>query len=328
MDGHSVLLLAFVAAALTGLSPYHLNQITLVAAYCIALIGLNVVVGLAGQISLAHGAFFAIGAYSTAVLVVKCGLSFPLALFGAGLASLAVGFVTGLPALRLRGHYLAIATLALSVAVPAIANRWTGLTGGSSGLEMGTIPVPAWLPIGHDAYLFVWAIGLAALAIWAYNRVAASPLGIALLAVRENEIAAVAMGTNLAAIKVSAFAVSALLAGVSGGIFAQSIGFVAPENFASRFVADVFRRPGYRRRRLGVWLDRRRALSPVHSRLCRRDQSLPRGRHAWRRHNPLYAFDAAGAVPVTASCCKLGSNLGRHYAQSTRTDRAINKIGR
>ncbi len=214
-----------------GLSPYHLNQITLVAAYCIALIGLNVVVGLAGQISLAHGAFFAIGAYGTAVLVVKCGLSFPLALLGAGLVSSAVGFVTGLPALRLRGHYLAIATLALSVAVPAIANRWTGLTGGSSGLEVGTIPVPAWLPIGHDAYLFVWAIGLAVLAIWAYNRVAASPLGIALLAVRENEIAAVAMGTNLAAIKVSAFAVSALLAGVSGGIFAQSIGFVAPENF-------------------------------------------------------------------------------------------------
>ena len=182
-----VLLLAFVAASLTGLSPYHLNQITLVAAYCIALIGLNVVVGLAGQISLAHGAFFAIGAYGTAVLVVECGLSFPLALLGAGLVSSAVGFVTGLPALRLRGHYLAIATLALSVAAPAIANRWTGLTGGSSGLEMGTIPVPAWLPIGHDAYLFVWAIGLAALAIWAYNRVAASPLGIALLAVRETK---------------------------------------------------------------------------------------------------------------------------------------------
>lgn len=226
-----VFLLAFIAAALAGLSPYHLNQITLVAAYCVALVGLNVVVGLAGQISLAHGAFFAIGAYGTAVLVVKCGLTFPLALLGAGLVSCAIGFAAGLPALRLRGHYLAIATLALSVAVPAIANRWTGLTGGSSGLEMGTIAVPGWLHIGPDSYLFVWAVGLAALAIWAYNRVAASPLGIALLAVRENEIAAVAMGTNLAALKVSAFAVSALLAGISGGIFAQSVGFVAPENF-------------------------------------------------------------------------------------------------
>lgn len=227
----AVPLAAFVCLALYFLTPFRLNQLTLVTSYCIALIGLNIVVGLAGQISLAHGAFFAIGAYGTAILVAKGGLPFPLALLGAGIVSMATGFACGLPALRLRGHYLAVATLALSVAVPPIANRWTNITGGSSGLEMGQIAVPAWLPLGQDAYLFLWAVGIAALVMAAANRLAASPYGTSLTAIRENEVAAVAMGTNLAISKVSAFAVSALLAGIAGGIFAQGVGFVAPENF-------------------------------------------------------------------------------------------------
>jgi branched-chain amino acid transport system permease protein len=227
-----LLLAAFVCVALAFLTPFNLNQLTLVASYCIALIGLNIVVGLAGQISLAHGAFFAIGAYGTAILVAKAGLPFPLALIGAGVVSMATGFACGLPALRLKGHYLAVATLALSVAVPPIANRWTSLTGGSSGLDMGAIMVPEWLPLGRDAYLFVWAVGIAALAMTAANRLAASPYGASLIAIRENDVAAVAMGTNLSTTKISAFAVSALLAGIAGGIFAQSVGFVAPENFA------------------------------------------------------------------------------------------------
>jgi branched-chain amino acid transport system permease protein len=171
----ALLLVIIAAAAVAFLSPFHLNQLTLVAAYCIALVGLNLVVGRAGQISLAHGAFFAIGAYGAAILVTRGGLPFPLALFGAGLIAMVAGFATGLPAVRLRGHYLATATLALSVAVPPVANRWTDLTGGASGIEMGSIEVPAWLPLGHDAYLFIWAAGLAALAMWAANRVAGRP---------------------------------------------------------------------------------------------------------------------------------------------------------
>jgi branched-chain amino acid transport system permease protein len=226
-----ILLAGFVCFALAFLTPFRLNQLTLVASYCIALIGLNVVVGLAGQISLAHGAFFAIGAYGTAILVAKAGLPFPVALIGAGIVSMAAGVTCGLPALRLKGHYLAIATLALSVAVPPIANRWTSLTGGSSGLDMGTVVVPAWLPVSADSYLFLWAVGIAALALAAANRLAASPYGASLIAIRENDVAAVAMGTNLATTKVSAFAVSAMLGGIAGGIFAQSVGFVAPENF-------------------------------------------------------------------------------------------------
>lgn len=226
-----ILLAVFVCLALVFLTPFRLNQLTLVASYCIALIGLNVVVGLAGQISLAHGAFFAIGAYGTAILVAKAGMPFPLALLGAGIVALLTGIACGLPAMRLKGHYLAVATLAFSVAVPPIANRWTSLTGGSSGLDMGSIVVPSWLPLGRDAYLFLWAVGLAALALMAANRLARSPFGASLMAIRENEVAAIAMGTNVAVAKVSAFAVSAGLAGIAGGIFAQSVGFVAPENF-------------------------------------------------------------------------------------------------
>lgn len=226
-----IALALFVCLALAFLTPFRLNQLTLVASYCIALIGLNIVVGLAGQISLAHGAFFAIGAYGTAILVTKVGMPFPIALLGAGIVALLTGVGCGLPAMRLKGHYLAVATLAFSVAVPPIANRWTSLTGGSSGLDMGSIVVPAWAPIGPDAYLFLWAVGLTALALMAANRVARSPFGASLLAVRENEVAAIAMGTNIAVAKVSAFAMSAGLAGIAGGIFAQGVGFVAPENF-------------------------------------------------------------------------------------------------
>lgn len=226
-----ILLASFVCLALAFLTPFRLNQLTLVASYCIALIGLNIVVGLAGQISLAHGAFFAIGAYGTAILVAKVGMPFPLALLGAGIVALLTGIACGLPAMRVKGHYLAIATLAFSVAVPPIANRWTSLTGGSSGLDMGAIAVPSWLPLGRDAYLFLWAIGITALALMAANRLARSPFGASLVAIRENEVVAVAMGTNVAVAKVSAFAVSAGLAGIGGGIFAQSVGFVAPENF-------------------------------------------------------------------------------------------------
>jgi len=226
-----IALAIFVCLAISFLTPFRLNQLTLVASYCIALIGLNIVVGLAGQISLAHGAFFAIGAYGTAILVTKFGMPFPLALLGAGIVALLTGIGCGLPAMRLKGHYLAVATLAFSVAVPPIANRWTSLTGGSSGLDMGLIVVPTWAPLAPDAYLFLWAVGLTALALMAANRVARSPFGASLLAVRENEVAAIAMGTNIAVAKVSAFAMSAGLAGIAGGIFAQGVGFVAPENF-------------------------------------------------------------------------------------------------
>ena len=226
-----IALAIFVCLAISFLTPFRLNQLTLVASYCIALIGLNIVVGLAGQISLAHGAFFAIGAYGTAILVTKFGVPFPIVLLGAGIVALLTGIGCGLPAMRLKGHYLAVATLAFSVAVPPIANRWTSLTGGSSGLDMGLIVVPAWAPLAPDAYLFLWAVGLTALALMAANRVARSPFGASLLAVRENEVAAIAMGTNIAVTKVSAFAMSAGLAGIAGGIFAQGVGFVAPENF-------------------------------------------------------------------------------------------------
>ena len=222
---------AFTALALAAFTSFHLNQLALVASYCVALIGLNVVVGLTGQLSLAHGAFFAIGAYGTAILVAKVGLPFPLALIGAGAITAVIGFFAGFPALRLKSHYLAVATLAFSVAVPPIANRWTALTGGSSGLDMGQIAVPAWLPLGPDQYLFLLAAVAVAVAMAMARRVAASPFGAALSAIRENEVAAVAMGVNLAWSKLSAFAASALLAGIGGGIFAQAVGFVAPENF-------------------------------------------------------------------------------------------------
>ncbi len=213
------------------LGSFHLGQLTVAAAYCIAIVGLNVVVGIAGQVSLAQGAFFAIGAYATAILRVRYDLPFPVVLLAAGVVTSLIGFVAGLPALRLRGHYLAIVTLGLSVAVAPVANRWSSLTGGGAGLNLGQVHVPAGLGLSPEQYLYAWGVLLAAAAVIIASRVARSPLGIAMSAVRDNEIAAMGMGVDLRWVKTGAFAASAFFGGVGGGVFALSVGFVAPENF-------------------------------------------------------------------------------------------------
>ncbi|TAK82003.1 MAG: branched-chain amino acid ABC transporter permease [Betaproteobacteria bacterium] len=226
--------LVMTLAALSGatfLGTYHLGQFTVAAAYCIAIVGLNIVVGTAGQVSLAQGAFFAIGAYAIAIFRIRYGVPFPLGLLAAGLVTSVVGFVAGLPALRLRGHYLAIVTLGLAVAVLPIANRWSSLTGGGAGLNLGQVSVPAGVAMSPEQYLYIWAMVLAAAAIVIAWRVVRSPLGIAMSAVRDNEIAAMGMGVDLRWIKTGAFAASAFFGGVGGGVFALSVGFVAPENF-------------------------------------------------------------------------------------------------
>ncbi len=224
-------LTAMALSGAAGLGSFYLGQITVAAAYCIAIVGLNIVVGVTGQVSLAQGAFFAIGAYATAILRVRYGLSFPVALLATGVVTSLIGFVAGLPALRLRGHYLAIVTLGLSVAVVPVANRWSSLTGGGAGLNLGQVRVPPWIGLSPEQYLYVWGVMLAAAAVVIASRVARSPLGIAMSAVRDNEIAAMGMGVDVRWVKTGAFAASAFFGGVGGGVFALSVGFVAPENF-------------------------------------------------------------------------------------------------
>jgi branched-chain amino acid transport system permease protein len=213
------------AAALPLVIPggfYH-NVMAQMAAYSIAAIGLNLLVGVAGQISLAHGAFMAIGGYTTAFLTLKAGLS-PLVgvPLGGALAAL-VGFLLGLPALRLHGHFLALATLSFGAAVPQVALKWDAVTGGAMGLS------PARFPSDRAAY---WAIlGVLAGLAWVADNLVGSRPGRALLALRDSEVAAQAMGVNLAWAKTGAFALSAFYAGIAGALATHLAGYISPQVF-------------------------------------------------------------------------------------------------
>jgi branched-chain amino acid transport system permease protein len=213
------------------LSPFRVGQLTAVIVFAVALLGLNLVVGYAGQISLAHGALFALGAYATGVLVARAGVPTLLALVLAGALSLLAGLLLGLPALRLRGHYLALVTLGATIAAPQVIKRLDGVTGGSSGLSVPQPAPPAGLGLAPDQFLYLLSLAVALVMLALAAGIVRGRTGRALVAVRANEIAARASGVDLAATKLAAFGASALYAGVAGGLYALTVGFVAPESF-------------------------------------------------------------------------------------------------
>jgi branched-chain amino acid transport system permease protein len=210
--------------------------------FFIAIVGLNLLTGYTGQISLGHGALMAIGGYTTAALVVhehwRDVWTIPLA----GLAAGIVGFIVGIPALRLSGLYLALATFALAVAMPSLLKKFSGLTGGSQGLRFledapsqvtglrGTVTVFGQTTTqAHFLYYLTWSIGLLGFAVaWLIVR---SSFGRALRAVRDSELAAVSTGVNLATYKTLAFAVSGVYAGVAGSLLAIQRDIVNPTSF-------------------------------------------------------------------------------------------------
>jgi branched-chain amino acid transport system permease protein len=207
------------------------GQLTLVLVYAVAALGLNLLVGYAGQISLGHGAFFAIGAYTAAALIVHAGVPYPLTVPAAALVTFAIGFAFGVPALRLRGPYLALVTLALAVALPPLIKRFEGLTGGVQGMSVPQPAVPGWLPVDPDQYLYLLALGVAAVMFLLGANLTRGGLGRALIAIRDNERAGTTMGVDPARVKTRVFACSAAFAGVAGALFTFALGFVAPESF-------------------------------------------------------------------------------------------------
>jgi len=191
--------------------------------------GLNVLLGLAGQVSLGHVGFYAIGSYTIAILTLK-GVSFWLAFPAAGLAAAMIGALLALPALRVTGPYLAMVTIAFAFIVQHGTIEWKTVTGGQNGL-MG-IAAPA---IGGLAFTeretALFAILLAGLSLYAFHKLAAGAWGRAMVAVRDSETAAQSIGLNPVIIKTAAFAISALFAGLAGAIFAPLMMFVAPDSF-------------------------------------------------------------------------------------------------
>ena len=226
-------LVVLVAVALwlpTYYVPYRVFQFTTVLVYAIAVLGLGLLTGFNGQISLGHGAFYAVGAYTTAILM-EAGMPYLLALPPSALVTYALGFALGVPALRLHGPYLALVTLGVAAVTPPLLKRFSGLTGGAMGLSVETPVAPAWTGLADDQWLYyvVLACALALFAL-AHNLVR-SRAGRALVAIRDNALAARTMGVELARVKTRAFAWSAMYAGVAGGLSTWVIGFLSPDSF-------------------------------------------------------------------------------------------------
>jgi branched-chain amino acid transport system permease protein len=210
---------------------FRVGQFTQALALAIAVLGLNLLVGYSGQISLGHGAFFALGAYVSAILIVDHDVPYLLTLPLSGLVCALAGFLLGLPALRLQGLYLALVTLGVAIATPQIIKRAEGLTGGTQGLSIDQVTAPAWSGLADDQWLYFVTLVVVAVMFVLAAGVVRGRVGRALVAIRDNEIAAKTMGVDLARYKTGTFALSAAYAGIGGALFTLPIGFVAPESF-------------------------------------------------------------------------------------------------
>jgi branched-chain amino acid transport system permease protein len=217
---------------------YRVFQFNLVLVYAIAILGLNILTGFNGQFSLGHGAFYAIGAYSAAVLMDRLGMPYWVTLPLAGVVCFVFGFLMGFPALRLGGHYLAVATLALALAVPQLLKykHLEHYTGGVQGIVL-VKPEPPFTfrfldqPLNADRWLYFFTLAVTiVMFVLAWNLLRGR-VGRALIAIRDHPIAAAAMGINLPMFKSLTFGVSAAFTGVAGALGAVVIAFVSPDSF-------------------------------------------------------------------------------------------------
>jgi branched-chain amino acid transport system permease protein len=222
-------------------SDYHLFQLTMVVVYAIAILGLAILTGFNGQISLGHGAFYAIGAYVTAVLMYQYNVPYWATLPVSAVVCAVIGFLIGFPALRLAGLYLALTTFALAVAVPQLLKHdalspWTG---GVQGLVIDKPDPPFGIDMSPDQWLYLFTLfvgGLLFLLAWNIVR---GRIGRAMMAIRDHALACEAMGIDISLLKTRTFALSAMFTGVAGSLGAIVIQFVAPDSFGI-FVSIYF----------------------------------------------------------------------------------------
>jgi len=217
-------------------------QLTLALIYAVAILGLNLLTGFNGQFSLGHSAFYGIGAYTAAILMDQADVAYYWTVPAAGAACFIVGFLFGLPALRLEGLYLALATFALAIAMPQLLKStplepWTG---GVQGIVILKPDAPFGLPLNSDQWLYYFTILVAALMYAGAVNLVRSRTGRAIIAIRDNPIAASAMGVNVALYKSLTFGVSALYTGVAGALGAIAVQFVAPDSFTFNLAIALF----------------------------------------------------------------------------------------
>jgi branched-chain amino acid transport system permease protein len=235
---------AIVIAALLPLvaKNFILFQLTLAMVYGIAILGLCLLTGINGQFSLGHSAFFALGAYTAAIMMDRFGINYLWTLPAAGIVCLVFGFLFGVPALRLHGIYLALATFSLAVATPQIlkSTPLESWTGGVQGIVILKPDAPFGLPLSPDQWLYYLTLVIVVVMFGAAGNLINSRTGRALVAIRDNPIAARAMGIDISLYKSLTFGVSAFYTGVAGAFGAIVIQFVAPDSFTFAFAIALF----------------------------------------------------------------------------------------
>jgi branched-chain amino acid transport system permease protein len=223
-------LLALLCVTPWVLPEYWLAQVTLVLIFSVAGLGLMLLAGYTGQVSIGHAAFMGVGAYTQGVLT-SMGVPFPVALIAAIAVSAGVGVVVGVPALRVKGIYLGIATLAFGFIVEEVFARWESVTGGNAGMHLKA-PDFFGLKLESKESFYYLCLAICVAVTLAVLNLLRSPTGRAFVAIRDSEISAQSMGIQLAWFKGLAFAISAAMAGISGALYAHNIRFITPDQFS------------------------------------------------------------------------------------------------
>jgi branched-chain amino acid transport system permease protein len=238
----SLIILALLIAIPLFVKNFIIFQMTMWLIYAIAVLALNILTGGSGQFSLGQSAFYALGAYTSAILMEHAGINYALTLPVSGVICFAAGFLFGQPALRLSGVYLALATFALATAMPqllklGVLETWTG---GVQGLVVTKPDAPFGLPLSQDMWLYYFTLAISIGIYLASVNLLKSRSGRAMMAIRDNEIAASAMGVDVALYKTLAFGVSAGITGVAGGLGAIAVQFVAPDGYTIQLAVALF----------------------------------------------------------------------------------------
>ena len=226
-----VLIVVFVIILPLFLNDYYRDIMTLTGMYVVLALGLNIVVGQAGLLNLGYVAFYAIGAYTYAILSTTFGFPFWLGLVAGGSVAAAFAFLLGMPTLRLRGDYFAIVTLGLGEITRIILNNWDSMTGGPNGISKIGRPVIAGYELHTTLDFYYLIIVIVIITIFTMHRLIASRIGRAWVAIREDEVAAEAMGVNTYRMKLLAFVLGSAWAGIVGVFFSAKMAFVSPESF-------------------------------------------------------------------------------------------------
>jgi branched-chain amino acid transport system permease protein len=241
-SGTSLVVLGLLILAPLVVKNFIIFQLTMLLIYGLAVLALNILTGGSGQFSLGQSAFYAVGAYTSAILMETYNVNYALTLPVSGIFCFAVGFLFGLPALRLSGVYLALATFALATAMPQLLklNFLEPWTGGVQGLVVTKPDAPFGLPMSQDMWLYYFTLVITIAIYIASVNLLRSRSGRAFMAIRDNEIAASAMGVDVALYKTLAFGVSAGITGVAGSLGAIVVQFVAPDSYTITLAIQLF----------------------------------------------------------------------------------------